>query len=390
MNGKGTLRSAGNVRSTSILTAGTCAGLLGITATLFVFGHERFWINWVLWFLFVLTTGLGCFFIVSLEHLVGARWSVPLRRVPERFSSLVLLMAPAALLALLSLPHIYSWTKPESLSNPVIAGKAVWLNVPFFALRALICVGLWLFAYRILVHGSFRQDREWDPHFNARAKRFAPLFMVIFALTITVLAFDWISSLEPAWYSDIFGVYLFAGTFLAGLAATTLGVLYMKGRGRLPAIGPDHIYSLGGFLFAFTVFWSYIAFAQYLLMWYANLPEEVVWYQERLQGAWGPLVLVLALFHFFIPFFVLIPRDAKSDPKRLCIVSVFILVSHWLDLYWMIFPVLGTGPRLGWPELSFALLFTCGGLLWLGRAMGHGADMPVGDPFLQEGLEFRL
>jgi hypothetical protein len=299
-------------------------------------------------------------------------------------------MMPAVLLALLSLPHLYSWTRPESLKNPVIAGKAVWLNIPFFAVRAVLCIGLWLVAYRILVSGSFRQDREKNPRFNVRARRFAPVFMVIFALTITILAFDWISSLEPAWYSDILGVYLFAGTFLAGLAATTLVLLHLMDCGRLPGVGRDHVYSLGGFLFAFTVFWSYIAFAQYLLMWYANLPEEVVWYQERLQGMWGPLVLALALFHFFVPFFILIPRDAKSDPKRLRMVAILMLLSHWLDLYWMIFPVLGRGPLFGWPELSFVFLFVCGGLLWIRRAMAFGADMPVGDPFLQQGLEFHL
>jgi len=377
-------------RTSSVLAVGAFAGLLGMAASLFVFGRERFWINWILWFLFVLTTGLGCFFIVALEHLVGARWSVPLRRVPERLASLVLLMAPATLLALLSLPHLYSWTRPESLANPLIAGKAVWLNIPFFAVRAVMCVALWLVAYRILVSGSFRQDLAKDPRFTVRARRFAPVFMVIFALTITVLAFDWISSLEPAWYSDIFGVYLFAGSFLAGLAATTLALLHMKSCGRLQQVGPDHLYNLGGFLFAFTVFWSYIAFAQYLLMWYANLPEEVVWYHERLQGMWGPLVLVLALFHFIVPFFILVPRNAKSDPNRLRVVSIVMLLSHWLDLYWMIFPALGVGPLLGWPELAFALAFGCAGLLWLRRAMTRGADMPVGDPFLQEGLAFRL
>ena len=376
--------------TTKILTAGAVAGLAGIVATLFVSGRERFWVNWIVWFLFVLTTGLGCFFIVALEHVVGARWSVPLRRVPEKLSSLVLLMAPAALLALFSLPAIYSWTRPESLDNPMIAGKAGWLNIPFFSLRAFLCVVLWLLSYRILVTGSYRQDRERDHRFNMRARRFAPLFMAIFAFTITIVAFDWISSLEPEWYSDIFGVYLFAGTFLAGLAATTLALLHLMDRKRLPGLGPDHVYNLGGFLFAFTVFWSYIGFAQYMLMWYANLPEEVFWYKERLEGLWGPLLLALAVFHFFIPFFVLIPRDAKSDPKRLRIVAGVVLFAHWLDLYWMIFPVLGKGPLFGWPELSFLVLFVSCGFLWIRRALGRGADMPVGDPFLQEGLGFRL
>jgi hypothetical protein len=366
------------------------AGFIGIAATFFISGQERFWINWILWFVFLLTIGLGCLFIVALEHVVGARWSIPLRRIPERLSSLALLMGPASLLALFSLRFLYPWTRAESLSDPVIAGKAGWLNVPFFSLRVIICLGLWLFAYRILINGSIRQDQDRNPRFNLRARRFAPVFMVIFGITITVVAFDWISSLEPAWYSDVFGVYLFAGTFLAGLAAATLAVLYLKNRGRLTGIGPDHLYNLGGFLFAFTVFWSYIGFAQYLLMWYANMPEEVFWYKERLQGACGGLLLGLAIFHFFVPFFLLIPRDAKGSPKFLFWTAIVMLVSHWLDLYWLIVPALGRGLFFSWPEISFGILFLSTALLWIRRSMRRGEDMPVGDPFLNEGLEFHL
>ncbi len=379
-----------NGGSRTKLLAGTAVGLMGMVITVLVAGWERFWVNWIIWFVFVLTTGLGCFFIVALEHVVGAKWSVPLRRVPERLASLVLLMLPAGLLALFSLPVLYPWTRPESLQDPLIAGKAVWLNIPFFAVRVLLCFALWAMAYRILITGSFRQDERQGPRFNTRARRFAPLFMAIFAFTITLVAFDWISSLEPSWYSDMFGVYLFAGTFMAGLSATAIALVYLMRRDRLPGVGPDHVYNLGGFLFAFTVFWGYIGFAQYMLMWYANLPEEVFWYQERLAGMWGPVVLVLALIHFVVPFFVLIPRDAKSDPKRLVWVSGVVLAAHWLDLYWMIFPILGKGPLFGWPELAFAVFFLSAALLWIGRAMRVGADMPVGDPFLREGLEFHL
>jgi hypothetical protein len=240
------------------------------------------------------------------------------------------------------------------------------------------------------VSGSIRQDHDRDPAFNLRARRFAPVFMAIFGITITLVAFDWISSMEPEWYSDIFGVYLFAGTFLAGLAATTLAVVYLKSHGRLKAVGSDHIYNLGGFLFAFTVFWSYIGFAQYMLMWYANMPEEVFWYKDRIQGSWGPLLLVLAVLHFLVPFFILIPRETKSHPRLLFWVAALMLVAHWLDLYWMIFPVLGHSPLFGWPEISFALLFLSAGLLWVHRSMKRGEDMPTGDPLLGEGLEFHL
>jgi hypothetical protein len=373
-----------------LLISGMVLGLVGMLASGWGFGWERFWGNWLLWTLFLLTIGLGCLFIVGLEHVVGAKWSVPVRRIPERLSGLVLLMSPALLLALLSLQYLYPWTRPESLENPLIAGKAAWLNVPFFVIRLLICIVLWLISYRILVTGSFRQDWQRDLRFNVRARRMGPAYMVIFGITISIVAFDWISGLEPTWYSDIFGVYLFAGTFLAALAATSLLLIHQLANRRLAGVGPDHVYNLGGFMFAFTVFWGYIGFAQFLLMWYANLPEEVFWYKERLEGLWLPIILVVAAFHFFVPFLALIPRDAKSNLRRLAWVSMLMLTAHWFDLYWMIMPAVGKSPQFGWMELSFAFFFVCLTLLWIRRALAQGADMPIGDPFLKEGLEFRL
>jgi hypothetical protein len=373
-----------------ILALGCTIGIAGIALTFFASGVERFWMNWIIWFVFLLTAGLGCMFIVALEHVVGARWSVPLRRIPERLSGLTLLMIPAALIALFSLPKLYPWTQPESLDNPIIAGKAVWLNVPFFTIRVAACLVVWVLSYRIFVKGSIRQDKSGDPRYTLRVRRFAPLFMFLFGITLTIVAFDWISSLDPLWYSDIFGVYLFAGTFLAGLAVTTLTILYLKRRGRLADIKPDHMYNLGGFLFAFIVFWSYIGFAQYLLMWYANIPEEVAWYKVRLSGEWGAIILAMALFHFVVPFFVLMARDAKGNPRFLSAAAILVLFSHLMDLYWMMYPALGESRFFGWQELTFALLFVSAALLWIRRSMKLGADMPVGDPMLREGLEFRL
>jgi hypothetical protein len=174
------------------------------------------------------------------------------------------------------------------------------------------------------------------------------------------------------------------------LSLTVLSVLYLKRRGRLLEVTSDHIYNLGGFLFAFIVFWSYIGFAQYLLMWYANIPEEVAWYKIRLEGGWGVVLLAMAAFHFLVPFFILVARGAKSDPRLLASAAALVLFSHLLDLYWMVFPAVDGGSDFGWQELSFAVLFVSTALLWIRRSMARGADMPVGDPMLREGLEFRL
>ncbi len=373
------------------IAVATALGAVGIAIAFARIEAERFWANWVVWTVFLLTVALGALFLVALEHLCNARWSVPIRRAAERVSSLVLLVAPLFLIALASLPSLFrGWTGPDAVRQAAVLGKASWLNVPFFVIRLALCLAAWLWSYHLLAVGSRRQDVTRDPGFNTRARRFAPAFMAFFALTVTIVAFDWISSIEPEWYSDMFGVYLFAGTFLAGLAATTLVVLALKRHGRLPDVRADHMYSLGGLMFAFTVFYGYIAFAQYMLMWYADLPEEVVWYQPRTSGAWLVPALLLALVRFLIPFFALITRDSKSDPSRLRWVAILVLAGHLLDLYWQVIPALGRGVLLSWPELAFAVAFLGAGALWLSRAQRLGADMPVGDPFLAEALEFRL
>ena len=368
----------------------TALGALGIVAAAFTVEPARFWANWVLWFLFFFTLALGALFLVVLEHLVGARWSVPIRRLPERIATLLIPVAPVALVALGALPALYPGTRPEALESPILRGKALWLGLPFFSARTVLCVVLCLGALALFVKGSLDQDASKDPAFNIRARKLAPAFMALFAFVVTLLAFDWISGLTPEWYSDIFGVYLFAGGFLAGLAATALVLVKLQGEGRLPEVRRDHRYNLGGFLFAFTVFWSYIGFAQYMLMWYGNLPDEVVWYRDRLQGSWHVATIALAVVHFIVPFFALVTRDAKGDPGRLRWVAVLMLGAHAFDLYWLVFPVLGKGVLFSWPELAFALCFAGGGLLWVRKALAWGEDMPVGDPFLRQGLEFRL
>ena len=376
--------------SPKLLWCATVVGGALALAAYAVEGPARFWANWVVWFLFLFTLALGALFLVALEHLVSARWSVPLRRIPERLASLLVPLAAVALVALGAVPVIYPGARPEAAHDPLLAGKAFWLGVPFFSARVGLCAALAILALLVLFRGSLRQDRTRDPALTVRARRFAPVAMAIFALVVTQASFDWIGGLEPAWYSDVIGVYLFAAAFLSALAATALALIWLQGQGRLQEIRFDHWYNLGGFLFAFTVFWAYIAFAQYMLMWYGNLPDEVLWYRARTQGGWLGVALLLALARFFVPFFALIPRDAKGDPRRLRWVALVVLASHWIDLYWLVFPALGRTPVFSWPELGFALLFLGGTLLWVRSAMERGEDMPVGDPFLREGLEFRL
>jgi hypothetical protein len=384
--------SAVSSRSSLVRNLLGAVTLLGAAATAGVYviaGRERFWVNWLVWTLFLLTLGLGNLFLVVLERLVGAHWSVPMRRVPERIASLIPLALVLLAIGLFGVPVIFPWTYPEAAHNPILVAKMPWLNLPFFAIRLAVCAGAWMLFYRFYVRGSLRQDESKNPAFTLRARRLAPAFMVVFFFSITILAFDWISGLEPEWYSDMFGVYLFAGTFISGIAAMVLGVLSLMRRGRLSGVESKHVYNLGTLGLAFTVFFAYIGFAQYMLIWYANLPEEVIWFKHRIEGAWQPVALLLPLLHFLIPFSLLIGSLGKRHPTILRVAALSILLGHFVDLYWLIFPVLGPAPLFGWPELAMACFFLGLGFLQVRRAMGRGADMPVGDPLLSRGLEWQ-
>ena len=362
----------------------------GVAATYFLAGAQRFWVNWILWFVFGTCLALGALFLVALQHMTGSLWSVPLRRVAERIGALTPWLVPVAIVALFSLPVVFSWTQPGAASLTPVVLKEHWLNLPFFSLRLAVCVLLWVVSYFVLVRGSVRQDDTKDPHVTVRLRRFSPVFMILLALTITDFAFDWVSSLEATWYSDIFGVYLFAGAVTTAIAAVLLAVIHLHSSGRLPGVTRDHVYNLGGLLFGFTIFGAYIAFSQYLLQWYADLPEEVFWFQQRLSGAMEYVFILLAIGHFLVPFLALMSRDDKKSWTRLRWVAVWVILMEFVDVFWLISPVLGPGIHLGWPELSFAAFFVPAGLLVLGRAMRLGDDMPSGDPFLQAGLDFHL
>jgi hypothetical protein len=374
------------------LTLWALAGLgaVGVVATYFLEGAPRFWTNWLVWFVFMACLALGALFLVALQHLTGATWSVVLRRAPERIAVLTLWLVPVGLFALFSLPVVFSWTQPAAASSTPLVLKAHWLNYPFFIIRLVVCLALWVLSYAILVRGSMKQDVARDPTITVKLRRYAPVFMIVLALTITNFSFDWVSSLEATWYSDIFGVYLFAGATTSALGATLLAVIYLQRRGRLPGVTGDHLYNLGGLLFGFTVFWGYIAFSQYLLQWYADLPSEVFWFRQRTGGAMQPVFILLGIGHFFVPFFALMTRENKKNWKRLRWVAIWVVFMGFVDVFWLISPILGKGLHLGWPELTFAIFFLAAGLLVVGRAMSRGEDTPVGDPFLAAALDFHL
>ncbi len=378
----------------------TGLGLLGMIATFFVDGGMRFAANWIMWYMAGVAVLLGALFLITIEHLVGARWSIPLRRVAERVTSLIgPLFLAGVVAAAIGMGFFYEWGTPEFMEMAAtdhhLHAKYIWFHPAFFYGRLVFCFLIWGLAYRKFTKASVGQDESKDVAVSLKARRFSAPFIILFAITTSIAAFDFLMSVEPRWYSTIFGVYFFAVAVLTGLSVITLVTIRLIRMGRLPQVRDDHVYSLGGLLFAFTVFWTYISFSQFMLYWYGNLPFEIFWYIDRLEGGWKPLTYALSIARFAVPFFALLSREAKTDLGRLSWVAKWIIATTILDLYWVIFPSFGrmsggSGLVFNWQEVSFALFFIGAAMIWLRRSQSMGADMPVGDPRLKRGLEFHL
>ncbi len=229
--------------------------------------------NNIILFLFLVSIGAGSIFLIALEYIGGAVWSVPMRRVTEFLAGITPVVPLVAVPLLINLHGLFHWTHPDAVqADQLLAGKSPYLNVPFFVLRFLVIFALWSLFYFLFFRNSTRQDLSRSQRLTKTNIRLAAIFLPVFAVTLTLTAVDWAMSLEPHWYSTIFGVYYFSGTVLAAVAATTYVVVKFQERGFLPKLRRDHLYSLGALLFAFINFWAYIAFSQFLLIWYANLP----------------------------------------------------------------------------------------------------------------------
>jgi len=343
--------------------------------------------------MFLLSVGLGSLFFVALEYLAGAVWSTPYRRIIEIFAATLFVLPIVALPVYFNIHDLFHWTHLDGVSKDIaLSSKSGYLNVPFFTVRIIAFFLVWILFYSLLTRNSRKQDATKDQLLTKKNIKISAVFMPFFALTVTFSAIDWMMSLEPHWFSTIFGVYYFSGTVLAALSVATVAIILLNKNGYLvKGIISDHYYSLGALLFAFINFWAYIAFSQFLLIWYANLPEETFWFLSRWENGWMFFTIGLAFVHFLVPYFGLLSQPSKMNPNRLLFMSVWILVAHFYDLYWLIMPTFSKGEFVfGWMEIGFILL-GFGILVLIFVVFSKNKNLvPVGDPKLKRGIDFRL
>ena len=367
--------------------------ILGVAA--FFVDHTRAVYNYLIAFTFMISIGVGALFLISLEYIVGADWSVPIRRVVEFFAAIIPLLALLVIPLLLNVGELFHWSHPEAVADDeLLQSKAPYLNVTFFIIRVFVLIGLWSLFYFFFIKNSKKQDTTKDQKLTAKNIRLSAIFIPTFAVTISIAAIDWLMSIEPHWFSTIIGVYFFAGTVIAALAAVTLATVLLKENGYLhPAMTNDHLYSLGALMFAFVNFWGYIAFSQYMLIWYADLPEETFWFMQKWEGSWAIFSIGLIIIKFLVPYIVLVSQPSKMDPKKLKFISVWLLFAHLYDLFWFVMPEmeeLSGGYSFSWIDLVFPIAGIGIVILIFNYRAKKDNLIPIGDPKLKRGIDFHL
>ncbi|KAA9326072.1 quinol:cytochrome C oxidoreductase [Adhaeribacter soli] len=368
--------------------------------------YERFLAN--LWLNNVYFTGIaivGVFF-TAVQYVAYAGWSVLIKRVLEGLGYYLpvggVIMLLVFLLPIIFTGHnpLFHWTDHSLYEidgpnyDPIIAGKSGFLNIPFYTIRLVLYFASWIFFAWWLRKQSVAEDLNGGLTFYDKSIRISAMFLVVFGVTSSLSAWDWVLSIDTHWFSTMFGWYVFASWFITGLAATTLTVIILKQNGYLKMVNANHLHDLGKFTFAFSIFWTYIWFSQFMLIWYANMPEEVTYFRERMGGyedhyTW---ILFTNLFvNFVFPFLVLMTRDAKRQMIMLKLVCVVVLFGHWLDFYLMIMPgTLRGDSGFGLIELGTALTFLGIFLNRFTKGLTEASLVPVNHPFLEESIHHHV
>jgi len=374
------------------LRYGLVLGLIGLVLSIVavVTQKDQFYFSFLVAGLFWLSILLGALFYIMIHHLVGARWSIVIRRISETFAKTIPYLGLIFVVVLFfGLESLYHWTHQDPTDH-LLAHKQAYLNVPFFMIRAFVFVGVWSLLAMFLHKHSVLEDQKYQVADNQKMKSLSAPGIILFALTITFASFDWIMSLDHHWYSTIFGVYFFSGAVMSFFAFSILICRALQSGGYLKGIiTVEHYHDMGKLMFAFMCFWAFIAFSQYMLIWYGNIPEETIWYAHRWEGNWKVWSLFLIIGHFPIPFVLLMSRLAKRNLTFLSILAVWLLFMQWVDLYWLVMPNFSHhGFHLSW--IDFAAWLMLGGftLHFIVRKLKKHALVPIKDPFLQNSIEF--
>lgn len=388
------------LKNTSYVLMGV--GLLTLLIGFFAFhgehGSTRFWAGLLQNSTYFLLVVLASSFFIGATTLAHGGWQIAFRRVPEAISMAVPIMGLITFVILMILifgghEHIYHWVNPHHVAeDKILTWKSAFLNKGFFTVATILTIGLWSFFTVKLRRMSIEED-SWDLRPETGRKIlwrntvWCGGFIVIYALTVgSTTPWVWLMSIDAHWFSTMYSWYTFASSWVSGLSLIALFVIYLKNKGYLPYVTEEHLHDLGKFLFAFSIFWTYLWFSQYMLIWYANMPEETAYFQPRVWGEFRPVFFLNLVINFLTPLLFLMKRDTKRNYTSIVFIAILIIAGHWLDFWQMVAP--GTVKHLvfPWYELGIGLGFTGIIILVVAKQLTKAPLVPKNHPYLKESI----
>ena len=363
---------------------------LGLLALGYGSSHEHFFRAYLIAFVFWSGVALGSLAWSMVHHLSGGAWGVVTRRVFEASSRTVPFMAVLFLPIAFGMEDLYIWARPDVVAaDKILQFKQPYLNVTFFYVRAAIYFAIWTALAYTLSAWSLQQDRGYDEKRAVRMQRLSGGGLVLYALTIFFMSIDWMMSIDPHWFSTIYGILFMGGQGLSAMAFTIAVVVLLARTAPMSrVVGPNHLHDLGKLLLAFVMLWAYFNFSQFLIIWMGNLPEEIPWYLSRVTGSWVWVSVLLIVGHFMLPYVLLLNRDLKRAGGTVATIALLVIAMRLVDLFWLLGPEHGK-PLLAVHWLDFVAPVAIGGLwvalfLW---QLGTRSLIPITEPTLQEAIE---
>ncbi|MFB5652635.1 hypothetical protein ACE5IS_18480 [Leptospira wolffii] len=375
-------------------------GLASLGIAAFGLGHENLrhegghsnpaWSAYLVGTFFILGITLAGVFFTSLAHITGAHWPVTLRRISEAYGTFIPVIGGLLLLLIVGAHDLYEWTHEDVVAEDhLLLHKKPLLNIGFFSVIIVVLSVVWSAFGYLFYKRSVAQDSDKDVKHTQFNAKLAGGYIIFFALSFSLASIELVMSLTPHWFSTMFGVYCFAGAYQAGLSSLILVAYYLKKRGFLGnLVNENHIHDLGKFLLGFTVFWAYVGFSQFMLIWYANIPEETFFYEQRLTGGWEYLTLALPAIKFAVPFLLLLNRPNKRDIDFLMKVAIWVIFTQVTEIFWLVYPSNFVDFSLGGYLVSLGSTVGVIGLfaLVVFKRLEKAPLIPVGDPRLEDCL----
>ena len=356
-------------------------------------GLKQFAFSYLFAFFFFLTICMGGLFWILVHHAVDAEWSVVVRRQLENMASLLVVMAVLFIPLVFVAPTLWKWMQPVNAHDPLLIEKAAYLNPWFFWIRAVFYFGFFTICAGLLRGFSIAQDKTGAARYTILSRRVTFSSALLFAVCLTFAAVDWLMGLDYHWFSTMWGVYIFAGTALSSMCVLVLVITALRGAGYLQnVVTMEHYHIMGKLMMAFTIFWAYIGFSQYMLIWYANIPEETVYFLRRNTGTWWYFSQFMVIGHFFGPFLFLLFNRTKKTPFVLCGMAVWILAMHLLDMYIIVMPALhknGFSMDALFLDVFSLIAIGCTLAAVFIKRLGESSLFPVRDPRLAQSIALK-